>query len=561
VNRSDRDPKELAPYNVSVLSLEANYELPFGATLTSISAYWNSTDLVYQDFDGGFSNPADATQNDPNSVFSRLHTRREQYYDVFSQELRLVGSLFDDSVSYVGGFYYAHDDHDHTQRTEQQLQVDFAGVYALFGIPLGTPCNLVVGPAGFPFDGPSQPGRQWCAGTGAAGNPAAEAFSSQETHLTNDSWALFGSVEWELPWIEGLRVNGGLRYINETKEFRTRFDAIANNTLVDSVLGANILTLSKTEDSWDDIVGEAGVNYQAMENLLVYYRFAQGYRSGGFSLRGSQPSPTVSDPRSWSLTFDPEDTNSHEIGVKTTWLDGRLTANFASFLNQVDGSQGSSIISGITPVGTNTLVLNGGRTEIYGVEVESSLELFEGLLVDFTLGWQHGELKNSVQSSHNLAAPAPASNTLCNLVSGLPLAAQNESSCPTVSFHNNAVGRTPELTWSVGASYRIGVGPGEIVLGSRVRHNDFFWISPPSIPDGATAATNTPVGQSGYTLVDANLGYEFKFGAGERSARVGFVGRNLSDERYKEQALPLGEFGFQGWGPPRYVGGEFSLEL
>jgi iron complex outermembrane receptor protein len=573
LNKSDRSPQELAPYNVSILSMEANYELPFGAKFTSITAYWDSHDLVYQDFDAGVSNPADPTQNDPQAVFARLHTRREQEFDVFSQEFRLVGSAFDESLNYVAGFYYARDDHDHSQRTEQQLQLDFTGLYTDSdpvtpgnqSIPFATPCGAVLG---VPFaDGSTvNPAQKFCV--------LPTSRSLQSTFLTNKSWALFGSVEYELPWVEGLRFNFGVRYIDESKDFATRFD---NITAQGTIVGAPVTTetlcsalppgsspckqidLAGQSGSWDDVVFEAGVNYQVLDNLLAYYRYAQGFRSGGFSLRGSQPAPTTTDPRSWSLLFNPESVDSHELGVKTDWWDGRIVANLAAFWNKVHDGQGSSIISGITPVGTNTLILNGGESEIYGVEVQLSAEVLEGLNLDFNLGWQNGELIRSTQNAHNL--PAPAGDTVCNAtdtdpitpgVQPIPQANQNTSTCQNLTFTNLPLSRTPELTWSIGGAYRRGAGPGEVIVGTRVRHNDFFWIIAPT-------GTNTSVGQKGYTLLDANLSYEFQFS--ERTIRVGFVGKNLTDKQYKEQELPLGPGGFRGWGPPRYVGGELQFEL
>ncbi|HEU4430612.1 MAG TPA: TonB-dependent receptor, partial [Myxococcota bacterium] len=460
-------------------------------------------------------------------------------FDVFSQELRLVGSLLDGSLNYVGGFYYARDDHDHSQRTEQQLQLPAAafGGACVPGIP--------------GFSGPTDPSGLfiYCV--------LPTSFAAQATFLTNKSWALFGSLEYELPWIEGLRANFGVRYIDETKKFKTAFFPITNSTLVGSTLGAPLLSLSGLEDSWDDVVFEAGVNYQVTESLLAYYRFAQGFRSGGFSLRGS-------DPANWPITFAPEDVDSHEVGFKTSWLDGRLIANLAGFYSKIKGAQFSSIISGVTIPGTNTLILNGDLAKIYGVELQTSFELLEGLNANFNLGWQDYSDVTSTQNTHNL--PAAAGNTVCFQVFG----GTSEATCPTTTFVDQDLTRVPELTWSVGVDYRRDLGPGEIVLGSRVRKQDTFWIISPSSTTAAQQApppaglglppvTNTPVRQGDYTLLDANISYEFQIA--ERSVRVGFVGKNLTDKQYKEQELPLGPGGFRGWGPPRYLGGELQLEL
>ena len=557
-NKSDRVPRELAPYNVSVVSMEANYELPFGAKFTSISAYWDSSDLVYQDFDAGFSDPLNPTTNDPQGVFARLHTRRAQEFDVFSQEFRLQGDLLDESLRYIAGFYYARDDHDHDQRTEQQLQIDFTDVWVnVLGDPaFATPCAPIVGAAGFPIDGSTvDPTKKFCAGP--------TSFSWQRSFLTNKSWALFAALEYDLPWVEGLSINGGVRYINEEKEFATRFNGIANGTIVGSTLGPDILSLSGLKDSWDDVVGEAGVNYQVTDDIKVYYRFAQGFRSGGFSLRGSGPTPSCStfpacapgtDPRAWPVTFDPETTDAHEAGVKSTWLDGRFTGNFAAFYNRVEGGQGSSIISGVTPVGTNTLILNGDFFKVYGVEFQGNLEIVEGLSVDFTLGWQKAGENRSTQSTHNLPSSLASGDTRCDQVSGLPRDQQSEATCPSITFRNVALARVPELTWSISPSYRIAVGRGELIAGARIRRNDFFYIIAPSLDPVSNLVTNTPVPQNGYTLYDVNLSYEFS--VQEHKVRAGFVGRNLSNKAYKDQELPLGaQGGFRGWGPPRYVGG------
>ena len=41
------------------------------------------------------------------------------------------------------------------------------------------------------------------------------------------------------------------------------------------------------------------------------------------------------------------------------------------------------------------------------------------------------------------------------------------------------------------------------------------------------------------------------------SLMLSVIGKNLNDKEYKQQELPLGEFGgFRGWGPPRQIAAE-----
>jgi outer membrane receptor protein involved in Fe transport len=148
---------------------------------------------------------------------------------------------------------------------------------------------------------------------------------------------------------------------------------------------------------------------------------------------------------------------------------------------------------------------------------------------------------------------------VCNATTAIPKNLQSESTCPTLTYRNQALARVPELTWSVGANYRFNLGPGELLVGSRYRHNDFFWLIPPSKDPITGNVTNTPVGQNSYSVWDANLSYELP--VREHKVRAGIVGRNLLNKKYKDQELPLGPGGFRGWGPPRYIGGELELSL
>jgi outer membrane receptor protein involved in Fe transport len=60
-----------------------------------------------------------------------------------------------------------------------------------------------------------------------------------------------------------------------------------------------------------------------------------------------------------------------------------------------------------------------------------------------------------------------------------------------------------------------------------------------------------PIIEDGYTLVDMQVSYTYALSAGEEVV-LNFVGKNLTDEEYVEQELPLGtQGGFRGWGAPR----------
>ena len=500
VNRSDRSPKEAQVYDLSLPSVEINWETPLGK-LTSISAYWNSRDLVFQDFDGGVFNAADPTLSDNNDPFARLHTRRHQFLDVISQEIRLAGDLMDGKLQYLTGFYYTDEEVDFEQQANIILHLDF-------GLPAGF-CPL----AGFQNGPISNQGGQFCV------FPLVPSLQTSSQDTT--SYGVFGSLGYDI--FDWWSVSGGLRWIKEKKEFTSRFQ-----DFVGGVPGTTNIFVPSTSDSWDDIVFEATTSFRIMETANAYYRFAQGFRSGGFSIRGTDPA---------RASFDPEGTDAHEIGVKSTWFEDRLTVNVAGFYTKVGGGQFSSIITIPTPPGTNTLILNAQAAEVYGAELETSLRLGDDITLYGSLGYQDGGALKNLQNPEDLADPTNGN---------FP-----RPPGPQVELANDfPLFRSPKISGTIGANYGINLGAGRLVSDVRWKHQDEYFIG---VAGGGVLL------EPNYEQFELTVAYETQFA--EHDVRAAFVGKNLSDSRYREQILFLGNGGFQGWGPPRYLGIELSFDL
>ena len=67
---------------------------------------------------------------------------------------------------------------------------------------------------------------------------------------------------------------------------------------------------------------------------------------------------------------------------------------------------------------------------------------------------------------------------------------------------------------------------------------------------GATAAA--VVTQDAYSLYDARAAVRWNMNDGN-SLQLSVIGKNLDDEEYLTEALPLGNGGFEGWGTPRTI--------
>ena len=118
------------------------------------------------------------------------------------------------------------------------------------------------------------------------------------------------------------------------------------------------------DDDWDDTIMTASATYQLTDTNRLYVNYSEGFRSGGFSIRGARGGSDYS--------FDPEEADQIEIGSKNEFLDGALQLNIAYYKLEREAGQFSSIITlppGSIP-GTTTLINNGAGSENDGWEIE-----------------------------------------------------------------------------------------------------------------------------------------------------------------------------------------------
>src|SRR5690606_34673236 len=111
---------------------------------------------------------------------------------------------------------------------------------------------------------------------------------------------------------------------------------------------------------------EVGTQYRFDETKMIYARYAQGYRGGGFV---SNPGTLLAAAR-----FEPETVDSYEIGIKTEWFNRRLRLNVSAFHNQYKDMQQSIIRPVQLPNGATsffTVTQNAAKARTQGVEVET----------------------------------------------------------------------------------------------------------------------------------------------------------------------------------------------
>lgn len=312
-------------------SVEANWNLAGGYTLTSISAYryWHFT-------------PAnDESLNVP----ALLNTGVEVHDRQFSQEIRLAsptGGAFD----YVLGAYVFNQNLGNKTFTDYGSQADLF----LLGANLG-----------------------------AINNVSTKANGKIET----DSYALFAQGTWHLT--DRLDFTAGLRGTYEEKDANIKRFAPVGGAAVTGQAAAIRAAQLGAYDSGDLSLHNAAPSfllslaYKFDEDLLGYASLAHGEKSGGVNLAvGSAPVAGAD-----SLVVGPERANDAELGFKSTLLDNRLQLNANLFWTGIHGYQATTLYQ--APGSTNVVqvLANAGSVRSRGLEFEATALPVRGLTLRF----------------------------------------------------------------------------------------------------------------------------------------------------------------------------------
>ncbi|WP_431482948.1 TonB-dependent receptor [Pseudomonas solani] len=312
-------------------SVEANWNLAGGYTLTSISAYryWHFT-------------PAnDESLNVP----ALLNTGVEVHDRQFSQEIRLAsptGGAFD----YVLGAYVFNQNLGNKTFTDYGSQADLF----LLGANLD-----------------------------ALNNVSTKANGKIET----DSYALFAQGTWHLT--DRLDFTAGLRGTYEEKDANIKRFAPVGGAAVTGQAAAIRAAQLGAYDSGDLSLHNAAPSfllslaYRFDDDLLGYASLAHGEKSGGVNLAvGSAPVAGAD-----SLLVGPERANDAELGFKSTLLDRRLLLNANLFWTGIHGYQATTLYQ--APGSTNVVqvLANAGSVRSRGLEFEATALPVRGLTLNF----------------------------------------------------------------------------------------------------------------------------------------------------------------------------------
>jgi iron complex outermembrane receptor protein len=321
--------------------------------------------------------------------------------------------------------------------------------------------------------------------------------------LETTSKALYVNATYALT--DTVNLSGGLRYTEEEKTYSRTTSTFSSNAL----FGANpAFAFSGLNESWDNVSPMVSLDWKPSDTIMAYVRYSKGFKSGGFNGRANNPGEQA--------PYNPEEVTSLEAGVKSTFLERRVLANFTVFHNDYQDFQ-ARVSGTVTDPGTGLpspelTVINAGAMVIEGAELELIVVPVSGLRLDA----QIGVLDARYDDFDDVRFVATGGSR---------------------AFQEPAF--APRWTARYGAQYEWNLGDtGYLTLGGQTRYRSEMALAIDNTP------TNSKVRLPGmwddnHWIMDARLVWE----SVDRRFSAGVYGQNIGDELYKTDAQEFSSVG------------------
>jgi len=328
------------------------------------------------------------------------------------------------------------------------------------------------------------------AATGATPTGVASRYLDSNFFQNTKSYSGFVSSTFNIT--DRFNVTGGVRYTNEIKSDNLALfnaPAVASNPLSQynnvaawwlpgSVNGLVPFGTQNLRKDWGAWTYDATPAYEITDQLRVYAKYARGFRAGTFNSSATS-SANIG-------VVDPEYLNSYEIGLKSEWFNGRVTANADAFRYNYDHIQINVVTAGLSQL------TNAGAGKASGVEFTVEALPVENLHVRLNQAWLNTRFTHYTTGG--------------------------------ISYAGNAFVRSPHLSIVADADYRWVLPKGDLLLATDWRYTSrqFFYSNDEVDPN---------VTQEGYTVGNLRLSYNI--------SKVSFMAyvNNVTDRIYKLHAL------------------------
>ena len=311
---------------------------------------------AYRNVDSTFGHDGDGTPFFLSWVRDEIYVQEQ-----FTQEIHLQGTAVNDRLQWIiGGFYFTEDGNNYNP-------VDFASI-------------------------------------------------DIESGAKFDHESIAGFAQGTFDVTDKLHITAGVRYTDDTKDFIVTSDGMNSTPGVHFPMGnsgvvniqsavpafappgilVKLIADGTTTLKADDWTPMANISYDWNDDLMTYFTYSEGFKSGGVQQRNAGVFGGAAP------TYDPEFVESFEVGFKYNHPNGNFVLNVAAFYADYTDIQ----LETLAPEGIAPQLDNAGEAEIKGFELESRWSPLDTLFLEVALGHLDAVITKSDPTVFNTGGPA-----------------------------------------------------------------------------------------------------------------------------------------------------------
>jgi iron complex outermembrane receptor protein len=277
--------------------------------------------------------------------------------------------------------------------------------------------------------------------------------------------------------------------------------------------GLPVVGVAPLNNTYTSFSPRVSIDWEYAENSTMYALYSTGTRPGGFNAALVTSTPAtlaqiLAVVPNAKIAFEEEELENIEVGIKSTWLEGRARTQLTLFKNKWKNGQVANSIPVVAPGGVANLIgltVNNGTADLQGIEFEGEIRATENLKLAATFGYNDTEVK-----SFGVGPGGLPNCSDCNFIYG--------------SFNGvigNELPTVPKITWSTSADY------------SRKLTESFDWYGRADYTFQGAKYTDL----ANYTKVGDNQNLNLRLGVRSEKLTVEAFVNNATDEDTMMSAL------------------------
>ena len=329
-----------------------------------------------------------------------------------------------------------------------------------------------------------------------------EAFFDK-VEVGTKSYAAYANVDYKVS--DDLTLTAGLRYTAENKNIDFEQKGFAPIAIPNIPRG-----FDKFSDT--DLSPTASIKYKFTPDIMGYVTVSRGFKSGGWN-------PDITKLTSIAaLKFDSEKVTNYEAGLRTQFLDRRVTLNLTGYHMDYGNLQVSQFLGQ-----GGFVITNAGSAVINGAELEFAARPVDG----FNL--RAGGAYNDAHYTKFDSAPPGGSGT-------------------PVSYAGQQFTNVPKFSAYVSGDVTVPVDQKiDLTL-----HADYRYQSKIYFDDARTVQDGLPFAQNGYGVLNGRIGLQTSNGL-----ELSLYAQNITNKRFlttRQGDFLTGSIVVDAYNAPRTVG-------